>query len=394
MRRIFSHKKTIIILFITVFVMAGAGDVFPGDDKKGHKYSRMDYRKADYQVTIHNLTDGQPFSPPVAATHKGRINMFEIEELASPGLEAIAEDGDQSMMFMRFDMSPDTSEAVDVGMPVMTNGSMDGGILVDAATFRIRARGHDRFSFAAMLICTNDGFIGLDRAKLPGMGAAVYLLSAYDANTEMNTQMSEDIVDACSAIGPVSLPDDPNGNENDAVDMMPHKPIALHPGIMDGKGDLTVDDHGWMDPVAKVTITRVNDRAREFKALLSGAAEVPPVMTYASGEAWFELNMHNNELHYKLKVQNIEGVTQAHIHMGMPNMNRPVVAFLFGPSDPTGFMNGTLAEGVITESDLIGPLAGDFQGLVDRLRGGMLYVNVHTDAVPSGEIRGQIGAGR
>ena len=64
----------------------------------------------------------------------------------------------------------------------------------------------------------NDGFTGLDRAKLPRQGAAIFWLEGYDAGTEDNTERGEDIVDACSALGPVPLAGDPNGNENDAVD--------------------------------------------------------------------------------------------------------------------------------------------------------------------------------
>ncbi len=320
-------------------------------------------------------------SPPVAATHKNKIWMFQVGKLASPGLEAIAEDGDNSMMFNRFDMSGDATDAVHYGDPVLAG---------TGETKMIMAHRGNRLSLATMLICTNDGFTGLDRAKLPLQGAWIYLLNGYDAGTEMNTEMSEDIVDPCSDAGPVVLPGDPNGNEDIAVDMVPHVPIMHHPNIMD-TGDLTAADHGWTDPVVKVTITRVADDARGFLARLSGSGEVPMVDTMATGRAIFRLNKDETELMYELEAFDIDGVTQAHIHMGMPNMNGPVVAFLFGPSDPTGEIDDLLAEGTITEEDLTGPLAGDFSGLVERLRMGMLYVNVHTDANPPGEIRGQIG---
>ncbi len=34
--------------------------------------------KATYKVTIENLTTGQPFSPPVAATHRSNVRMFRV----------------------------------------------------------------------------------------------------------------------------------------------------------------------------------------------------------------------------------------------------------------------------------------------------------------------------
>ncbi len=33
---------------------------------------------ATYRVTLTNLTHGQPFSPPVAATHKASLHMFRV----------------------------------------------------------------------------------------------------------------------------------------------------------------------------------------------------------------------------------------------------------------------------------------------------------------------------
>ena len=58
--------------------------------------------KATYKVTIENLTSGQPFSPPVVATHRSNVRMFRVGRLASPELEAIAEDGNQIPMFDLF----------------------------------------------------------------------------------------------------------------------------------------------------------------------------------------------------------------------------------------------------------------------------------------------------
>lgn len=102
-----------------------------------------------------------------------------------------------------------------------------------------------------------------------------------------------------------------------------------------------------------------------------------------------ETRVEVQELYYRLLVRDIEDVTAAHIHVGQPGEDGDVVALLFS-GDPTGEFNGQLAEGVITESDLTGPLAGDMDGLVQMLESGGLYVNVHTVVNPAGEIRGQI----
>jgi hypothetical protein len=344
---------------------------------------------AMYQVTIQNFTEGQPLSPPVAATHSANISLFARGSQASPELEAIAEDGDPSPLFNLLEGSEDVTEAVNIGTPLTTLGST-AGRFSDAVTFDIMSSAGDKFSLAAMLICTNDGFTGLNSVEPPEDGSAVFWLNAYDAGTEDNTEASADLVDPCTDLGPVALNGDPNGNVDDGVDTDPRTAVALHMGIV-GNGDLTAGDHGWGLPVAKVTITRADPAVSSFIAHLNGVGEVPAVNTVATGEATFELNEAADQLSFQLKADHIINVTQAHIHQGLPNENGEVVAFLFGPAENTGVTHSELSAGTVSADDLVGPLANDFPAFVEALRNGELYVNIHTVGNPSGEIRGQIG---
>jgi hypothetical protein len=210
-----------------------------------------------YQVTLENKASGQPLSPPVVATHRGRALNSAIGPgwLASPELEALAEDGDQTRLAAALNQSFRTTQVVDVGVPLTPQGTAVGSFS-DSVTFDIYARPGDRISLASMLICTNDGFTGLDGAHLPRHGSTSYWLGAYDAGTEDNTELSGDIVDPCSALGLVVLNGDPNGNVDDVVDTTPHLAITYHSGILGG-GDLQ-SAHNWHGPVAKLTITRVD----------------------------------------------------------------------------------------------------------------------------------------
>lgn len=128
-----------------------------------------------------------------------------------------------------------------------------------------------------------------------------------------------------------------------------------------------------------------------FTAQLSGANEVPSVATHARGNAVLQLSADGTALSYRVIVANIENVRASHIHMAPEGANGPVVATLFpGPPIP-GRVNGILTEGTITASDLQGPLAGmPLSALVEGLNNGGMYVNVHTDQSPPGEIRGQV----
>ena len=142
---------------------------------------------------------------------------------------------------------------------------------------------------------------------------------------------------------------------------------------------------------------------RNFIAHLSGDGEVPPRDTRAHGVAKFQLSYDGSSLSYHLNVANIHNVVAAHIHVGAPNVNGPVVAFLAGEFPPGGGRsNGVLARGTITAANLRGPLAGQpLSALIEQMRAGNTYVNVHTnDGVappdtgpgdfPGGEIRGQV----
>ena len=131
--------------------------------------------------------------------------------------------------------------------------------------------------------------------------------------------------------------------------------------------------------------------ARRFTATLSGDNEVPAVDSDATGTATLELNEDETELTYTVNVAGGEGITQAHIHVGAADANGPIVVFLFGFLDPGIDVDGELASGTLTGDDLINDLEGmPLSALVDELRAGNAYVNVHSEANPPGEIRGQI----
>ena len=128
--------------------------------------------------------------------------------------------------------------------------------------------------------------------------------------------------------------------------------------------------------------------SRAVTATLSGDAEVPPLESDGSGS--FTGTFSGGELTFNLTAT-AAGITQAHIHLGAVDANGGVVAFLFGPADPA--VDEIDASGTITEADLIGAAEGDFQAFAQALLAGDGYVNVHTEANPPGEVRGQISVG-
>jgi hypothetical protein len=140
-----------------------------------------------------------------------------------------------------------------------------------------------------------------------------------------------------------------------------------------------------------------------FQARLDGYQEVPAVSSGGAGAMliWADEQM----LRYRLWYAGLEGgIAQAHIHFGQTGVNGGVSVFLCtnlgnGPADtqPCPSSPGRI-EGTITAADVLGPEnqglgAGNLQALVQAIKAGATYVNIHTDSFPAGEIRGQIDRG-
>jgi len=135
--------------------------------------------------------------------------------------------------------------------------------------------------------------------------------------------------------------------------------------------------------------------ATTFHATLSGKNQSPPIDTPAHGRATFTLSTSGKSIRYSLYVTDIDSVSMAHIHIAPAGQEGPVAVWLY-PSHPPavvkkGKFTGVLATGTITASRLEGPLKGKtIADLVQEIKNGNAYVNVHTTAHPAGEIRGQI----
>lgn len=147
-----------------------------------------------------------------------------------------------------------------------------------------------------------------------------------------------------------------------------------------------------------------DDRGGNNKATLLGANENPLVITDADGR--FRANVRRNRVDFRLRFQGLDsGVQQAHIHVANPWDNGPIAVWLCtnimntppgatdrACPDPGGTVRGSI---VADDVQAAGPLAaGDLDSLVKLMSQGALYVNVHSDKVPSGELRGQINARR
>jgi hypothetical protein len=128
---------------------------------------------------------------------------------------------------------------------------------------------------------------------------------------------------------------------------------------------------------------------------MTGAEETPPRPSLAQGQLVLRPDAGGTSLTYKLLVANIDDVTQAHIHLAPPGVPGPAIVWLYPSSPPAvhipGRFDGVLAEGVITDANVVGPLAGQgVAALLAAIHAGNAYANIHTTQFPPGEIRGQV----
>lgn len=107
---------------------------------------------------------------------------------------------------------------------------------------------------------------------------------------------------------------------------------------------------------------------------LAGSAETDEDGT---GTAKFTLDPDAGTACWELTVENIEPVTQSHIHVGAEGESGDVVV----PLDVDGFEGSS--EGCVEGQD-----AATLQAIIDDQSG--YYVNVHTADFPGGAIRGQL----
>jgi hypothetical protein len=131
-----------------------------------------------------------------------------------------------------------------------------------------------------------------------------------------------------------------------------------------------------------------------FDANLSGRTLSPTVNTVATGTAKFNLDSNGN-MAYNIDVKNLNGVIGAHISLkngtDLAQVFNPYVQINGKAEIPTGQVSGQLSKGIITESDLSGPLAGkNVTDLVTLMKNSSVYVVVRTVGHENGEIQGVV----
>jgi CHRD domain len=163
---------------------------------------------------------------------------------------------------------------------------------------------------------------------------------------------------------------------------------------------------------ALTTAASDKDDRNKFHANLQGINETPgPVATQATGTFDATLSDDGTTLSYTVTYNNLNSqVLVSHIHIGLPKETGGVTLFLCAtPAAPApaaagavplcpDTLSGTVS-GTLTAANVVGPNSqgitpgADFDKIVQFLRSGATYANVHSTRSPGGEIRGRIRNG-
>lgn len=196
---------------------------------------------SDFHVTITNLTNRINFTPILVTSHRRPVAIFELGTPASDDLAAIAEDGDIGPLTTTLNHNDSVVDVQD-----------SGGLLGPGESVTVVVRGNHGaryISVASMMLPTNDGFIGLNNAKVSKRGDMTFDSPGYDAGSEANDELCANIPGpTCGGVGP--SPGDNDGDEGF---------VHIHRGMHD-IGDLSSAVYDWRNPVARITVSRVRGK--------------------------------------------------------------------------------------------------------------------------------------
>ncbi|ACJ31363.1 Conserved hypothetical protein [Shewanella piezotolerans WP3] len=208
---------------------------------------------AELEISVSNLTHGNYFTPLLIAAHDMDSHLFQAGEMATPALQKMAEGGDIADL----DAAVTGAGGVTVANPAM--GLLAPSAKVDSIMLDSGDMTH--LSLTAMVLPTNDAFVGLDAWKIPTeAGTYTFTVNAYDAGTEAN----DEIINGGGASGTPGIPAAPGGdggmNATGIMDNSNNDKVHIHPGVLGdtdmdgGASDLDSRVHRWLNPVARVTV--------------------------------------------------------------------------------------------------------------------------------------------
>lgn len=210
----------------------------------------------DMTLSVTNSTHGTYFTPLLVTAHDAGTRLFQTGTAAGADLQAMAEGGDISGLLVQVG-GADSDTADNPALGLLAPGQ--------SVTFSLNTdtTGNGFLSLVAMILPTNDGFVGLDSLPIPtAPGTYTFYLNAYDAGTEANDEL---VVGAAggapnSAGIPAAPGNDAGINGTGVTNTESNSVVHIHRGSLGdadlngGISDLDNSVHRWLNPVAKLVL--------------------------------------------------------------------------------------------------------------------------------------------
>lgn len=366
-------------------------------------------------VSIENLAPerGTFQTPFWVGFHDGSFDTYNGATPASsrplPGsnaMESLCEDG--STVAISSDFASIVAGGVDATLPGPNGPIAPGDTALGTFLLNATAASDRYFSYASMILPSNDFCVSNgnpfahpifdEDGNVVAQSFFITGAETLDAGTEVNDELPANTaffgqqapntgVDEGALIG----------DAGDLADFSGFRAPSEGGNILaDARfsmGDFTQPGY----PIAKVsfaTAPAITDDLN-FKAVLTGNQEVPPIATRVTGFSSYNLRDEGTRLVFRNRFSRSLRVTMAHLHLGAQGENGPVVAALIEPRDPNDGRDSRRRlrriAGALGSADLTGPLTGQpLDALIAEIEAGNVYVNIHTRSAPSGFIRGQL----
>jgi hypothetical protein len=141
--------------------------------------------------------------------------------------------------------------------------------------------------------------------------------------------------------------------------------------------------------IGTVGSTLVNGVKEKYKAKLLGKNEIPKVKSTAKGSASFKSKKES--INWKINITGISNITGANLYLGNNSLNTEPIVNLMKVSNVSKTSTGLLMNGLITTTDLQGPMQGKtLDALKSQMNSSRTFVNILTKDHPGGEIAGPV----
>lgn len=251
--------KLSMVTLATALVVGCGGGSGGGNDAG----AAANVENAVYTVSVTNLTQSQPMSPPAIVMHTSEYSAFADTFPATFGLEVLAEGGSPADLLVEAQASTGHIASVSADQVQPIAPRMIG--VDNTVTIPLDNADDVRLTVLTMLIDTNDAFTGTNGVDVSNMvvgSTRTFNVPTWDAGTEANTETA-DTMPGPAATDAGGLAEGFNPVRDDNIQGVVH----FHQGVVTSANSNDPSREGlstsilqeidrWENPASRIVVTR------------------------------------------------------------------------------------------------------------------------------------------